>query len=109
MADNDRFNHSLKTFIIGVFCEQDGTPSASRILMYLMAGIVGYGLIHIIHHIVEIKDPTTLGTWVSNLPIIVTSLGGFSALPYGLNKGTAMITDAVKSFTGGGNQTPPQK
>jgi hypothetical protein len=45
------------------------------------------------YHIFQIHDTTMLTIWLSNMPLLVTTLIGLISLPYGINKGSATFSD----------------
>ena len=45
------------------------------------------------YHIFRLHDPTLVTIWLSNMPLLVTTLVGLISLPYGINKGSATFSD----------------
>jgi len=80
-------------FIRGILSEPDGTPSSTRVLMYLFSGFSMWLLWRCFYHIFQIHDTTMLTIWLSNMPLLVTTLIGLISLPYGINKGSATFSD----------------
>ncbi len=82
----------------GLFREADGTPSSTRVLMYALAvfscAVIGF----MVHHMLRITDPAALGTWLSNLPIVITALIGLITVPYGVNRGASLMSDLAGSY-----------
>jgi hypothetical protein len=86
----------LKRFfgwIRGVLSEPDGSPSSTRVLMYIFSIFSIWLIARCFHHIFQIHDTTMLTIWLSNMPMLVGTLVGLIALPYGINKGTATFSD----------------
>jgi hypothetical protein len=82
----------------GLFREADGTPSSTRVLMYALAvfscAIIGF----MCRHMLRVTDPAALGTWLSNLPIVITALIGLITVPYGVNRGASLMSDLAGSY-----------
>jgi hypothetical protein len=82
----------------GLFREADGTPSSTRVLMYALAVFSCVIIGAMVHHMLRITDPAALGTWLSNLPIVITALIGLITVPYGVNRGTSLMSDLAGSY-----------
>jgi hypothetical protein len=89
---------SFREFTRGMFSEPDGTPSSSRVLMYIFAGFTLWLLWKIIWHIFGITDTTQLTIWLSNLPLLITALMGLIALPYTINKGAGAMSETFSGI-----------
>lgn len=81
------------TWIRGVLSEPDGTPSSTRVLMYIFSFFSMWLLWRCFYHIFRLTDATLVTIWLSNMPMLVTTLIGLIALPYGINKGSATFSD----------------
>ncbi len=88
----------LKTFAKGIFCERDGTPSSTRVLMYIFAFFSINLLGRIFSHIYRITDTTQLTIWLSNMPLLITALMGLIALPYTINKGAGAVSETFSGL-----------
>jgi hypothetical protein len=73
--------------------EPDGTPSSTRVLMFAFSGFSMHLIWGCFRHIYTLSDPIQVSVWLSNMPMLITSLIGLIALPYGINKGTATFSD----------------
>lgn len=82
----------------GLFREPDGTPSSTRVLMYALALFSCTVIGAMVHHMLRITDANQLGTWLSNLPIVVTALIGLITVPYGVNRGASLMSDLAGSY-----------
>jgi hypothetical protein len=83
----------------GVLSEPDGTPSSTRVLMYAFSVFSMWLLWRCFFHIFRLTDPTLVTIWLSNMPMLVTTLIGLIALPYGINKGSATFSDIANMVT----------
>ena len=83
----------------GVLSEADGTPSASRFLMFLFSVFSMMVIGWIVYHITYITDVVIIGIYLANLPLLITSLLGLIALPYGINKGSSTFSDIANMMT----------
>ena len=83
----------------GVLSEPDGTPSGLVVLMYAFSVFSMWLLWRCFYHIFQLHDPTMVTIWLSNMPMLVTTLIGLIALPYGINKGTATFSDIANMVT----------
>lgn len=77
----------------GVLSEPDGTPSSTRVLMYAFSIFSMWLIWRCFYHIFRLHDPTLVTIWLSNMPMLVGTLVGLIALPYGINKGSATFSD----------------
>jgi hypothetical protein len=95
-------------FVQGVFSEADGTPSSTRILMFLFSlfsmGVIG----SVVHHMILVKDAAILAIWITAFPGIVTVLIGLIVTPYTINKGAATMGDIFNALSGARRQGPSQ-
>jgi len=82
-----------------VLSEADGTPSASRFLMLLFSMFSMMVIGWIVYYITHITDVMIIGTYLANLPLLITSLLGLIALPYGINKGSSTFSDIANMMT----------
>jgi hypothetical protein len=83
----------------GVLSEPDGTPSSTRVLMYMFSVFSMWLLWRCFYHIFQLHDPTLVTIWLSNMPLLITTLIGLIALPYGINKGSATFSDIANMVT----------
>ena len=87
----------------GVMSEPDGTPSSTRVLLFVFSlfslGVIGY----IVYHVTHITDVVIIGIFLSNLPLLIASLMGLISLPYGINKGSATFSDIANMITAAKN------
>lgn len=88
----------IKNFIRGVLSEADGTPSSTRVLMFVFSIFTLWLLVKIFFHIFAIADTTALTIWLSNIPLLITALMGLIALPYTINKGAGAITETFSGL-----------
>jgi hypothetical protein len=63
-----------------------------------MAGLAGCILWKLVDHLTQITDPVALGVWLGAVPVVLASLTGLFAAPYGLNKASGSVSDIVKSL-----------
>ena len=96
--DNFPIARFLK-WLRGVLSEPDGTPSSTRVLMYAFSIFSMWLIWRCFFHIFRLHDPTLVTIWLSNMPMLVTTLIGLIALPYGINKGTATFSDIANMVT----------
>jgi hypothetical protein len=83
----------------GVLSEPDGTPSSTRVLMYAFSVFSMWLVWHCFNHIFQLNDITQLTVWLSNMPMLIASLLGLIALPYGINKGSSTFSDIANMMT----------
>ena len=88
------------SFIRGVFSDQ-GEPSSSRILTFVLAIAVVVFLGGVFRHICRLTDATQLGLFLSNLPLIIGALIGLMAAPYTINKASGSVSDIIGSLKRG--------
>lgn len=87
-----------KNFVKGVFSEPDGTPSSTRLLMFIFSAFSLWLIYRIFKHVFGLSDTTTLTIWLSNVPLILTALMGLIALPYTINRGAGAITETFSGI-----------
>lgn len=87
------------TFLKAVYSD-DGVPSSSRILTFILAMVSSGILWRVFTHIIAITDIGIISAWLGNLPIIISALVLFFTAPYGVNKGSGAITDLVNIIKG---------
>jgi hypothetical protein len=90
------FERILK-FISGMFREKDGTPSSSRVFLFVAAVFVGALLWRLFGYLMHLQDATILGVWLANLAIIIAALVGFILLPYGTNQASGAVTSGAQA------------
>ena len=103
-------------FVKGLMCESDGTPSSTRVLMYIFSFFTIWVLGFIIRHIFYLEDVNKLTIWLSNLPLLIAALIGLISLPYTINRGATSMSDianmiaqvkaAKANGNGNGNGSP---
>jgi hypothetical protein len=92
-----------------------GQPSSARLLMGVFSLFSMFVLWRIISHMLRLSDTghnDTLTIWLSNLPLLITSLCVLIALPYSVGKGAGAISDLanmVSSLRGKNAGTPADK
>lgn len=69
----------------GIFSESDGTPSASRFVMFLLACVASSALLILCEAIVK-SEAAKAGLILAALPGIVLALTGFVVAPYSWNQ-----------------------
>jgi hypothetical protein len=84
---------SIKRYLQALVSEPDGSPSSTRFLMFVFSIFSMHLIWRCFYHIFTLHDTTLVTVWLSNMPMLVTTLMGFIALPYGINKGTATFSD----------------
>jgi hypothetical protein len=84
---------SIRRYLLGLISEADGTPSSTRFLMFIFSFFSMHLIWRCFYHIFTLHDQTLVTVWLSNMPMLITTLIGFIALPYGINKGTATFSD----------------
>lgn len=97
-VSNDRFHHTIKSFVVGVFCEDNGSPSSTRVIMGGLSVVCSAILIKIIWHVVYLTDLALLSAWLGGLPMIMAGLVALITAPYTVNKASASISDIISSF-----------
>ncbi len=85
-------------FIKGLFSESDGSPSSTRVLMFLFSMFSCWIIWRILYHVFRISDPTQISIWLANLPMLIGALVALIALPYTVNKGTNTLSDVANMF-----------
>jgi hypothetical protein len=106
---DEKFEHNIKSFTVGIFCESNGVPSSSRVLMFALAGIACWILVTVVRHIVAITDLAALALWLSHFPMIVAALVAFVAMPYTINKASGTISDVITALRGNGGKRENQQ
>jgi cytochrome c oxidase assembly factor CtaG len=76
--------------------EPDGTPSSSRCLLFILAFFTMWIIWRVIHHVFTLTDPAIITIYMSNLPLLVTTLIGLMAAPYTINQGKATFADIAQ-------------
>lgn len=103
----DHLPLAILRWLRGVMSEPDGTPSSTRVLLFVFSlfsiGVIGY----IVYHVTHITDVVIIGIFLSNLPLLIASLMGLIALPYGINKGTTTFSDIANMMTAAKTRTTP--
>jgi len=79
--------------------EPDGTPSSTRVLMFVFSAFSMHLIWGCFRHIYTLTDPMQVSVWLANMPMLITALIGLIALPYGINKGTATFSDIANMMT----------
>lgn len=100
---------AVAKFLAGIISEDNGTPSASRSLMFILAGVASTIMIRIFWTITRpgIAD-STLALWLTSLPSLIATLTAFIGAAYMVNRGTASISDILASvFAKKDNQPRP--
>jgi hypothetical protein len=82
------------TFLRGVFSEENGTPSASRIIMLGLAIVSSFCLVLLCREAIH-TTAERAGMILSALPAIIASMAAFITAPYGSNK----LSAAIQSFS----------
>lgn len=85
-------------FIKGVFSDDKGTPSSTRIIMFLLAAVSSFVLVRMSIHIVHLTDLGALAIWLSDLPLIIASLVAFFTAPYTVSNSVSSIADVLRSL-----------
>jgi hypothetical protein len=85
--------NALLKFIAGILSESDGSPSSTRTLMYIFSFFSMWLIWRLFYHIIRIQDAATLSIWLSNMPLLITTLIGLISLPYAVNRGTSTLSD----------------
>jgi len=81
------------SFVHGLFREPDGTPSVTRTLLITFSCFDIWIIWRIVYHLIHLKDPAMVGTWLANLPLLVGALIALTASPYAINRGTTTLSD----------------
>jgi hypothetical protein len=89
----------VSSWIHALVSEPDGTPSSTRVLMFAFSAFSMHLIWRCFAHILALTDPVQISTWLSNMPMLITSLIALIALPYGINKGTATFSDIANMMT----------
>jgi hypothetical protein len=55
------------------------------------------------YHIFQLQDVSQVSIWLANMPMLIASLIGLIALPYGINKGSATFSDIATMMTAARN------
>jgi hypothetical protein len=77
----------------------NGQPSASRLLMGIFSLFTITILYKTFSHLVKLSEASNgviLTIWLSNLPLIITSLCALIALPYTVSRGASALTDLAQ-------------
>jgi hypothetical protein len=94
------FITALLSFWKGVFSEADGTPSASRVIMFILSIVVSYCLIILVRAMVGM-DAARAGLFLTAFPYVVGALALLITAPYAVNKGSGALTDILQMFKKG--------
>jgi hypothetical protein len=86
------------SFIHGLFREPDGTPSMTRTLMIIFSFFDVWVIWRVIYHCIHLTDNAVLGTWLSNLPMLIGALIALASMPYAINRGTTSLSDIGNMF-----------
>lgn len=88
------------SFIAKTFSEENGVPSSSRLLTFIL-GISSMFLISkiIIHLLGSNPTPQILEIWLSHLTSIIGSLVAFTVIPYLINRGSGALEEVSKLFS----------
>jgi hypothetical protein len=86
----------IKSWVHALLSEDNGTPSSSRVLMFLFSLFSITVVWECFHHIFGLKDTTQIGLWLAAIPPIIKALVGLVSLPYGINKSHSAFTTIVK-------------
>ncbi len=81
------------SFFNGLFREPDGTPSVTRTLLILFATFDVWVIWRIVYHLIRVKDPVLVGTWLGNLPMLIGALIALASMPYAINRGSTTMSD----------------
>jgi hypothetical protein len=91
----------FRGWLRGIFSESDGTPSASRFVMFMLACVASSALLILCHAIVK-SEAARAGLILAALPGVLLALTGFIVAPYSWNQlknGITGISDLLKSKT----------
>jgi hypothetical protein len=97
---NDKFK-GFCGFWRGLFSESDGTPSASRFVMFFLAAVASAAVLILCSAITR-SDAAKAGLILTALPLIIAALTGFIVAPYSWNQ-----LKAGASAIFGNKPTPP--
>jgi hypothetical protein len=88
---------ALCSFWKGVFCETDGTPSASRVIMFMLSLVVSYCVIILVRALIAM-DAARAGVFLASFPYVIGALALLITAPYAVNKGSGALSDLVQMF-----------
>ena len=88
----------------GVLSEPDGTPSSTRVLLFAFSIFSMWLVWRCFYHIFQLHDATQVSIWLANMPLLIASLMGLIALPYGINKGSSTFSDIANIVTASKNK-----
>jgi hypothetical protein len=86
-----------QSFLRGAFSD-GGEPSSSRVISAFLAIAVTGILIGVFWHVCRTADIAALGQWLGALPGVIGALIALMAAPYGINKGSTTISQAIDSI-----------
>lgn len=76
----------------------DGEPSSSRWLEYIIAVFACAVLGCVFWHMIHLKDSTALGQWLQAVPYIVAAFTGMFIAPYGVRASASTLSDLSMIF-----------
>ena len=79
-----------------VLSEKDGTPSASRVLMFIFSFFTMAVIVTILHHVYYMTDVNRVGLWLNAFPYILFALASLIVLPYTVNSGRGGLGDIAQ-------------
>jgi hypothetical protein len=97
-AITERCAVKLGVFVQGLLSESDGTPSSTRVLLFVFATFSVCALSAIVHHMIRLTDIGLLGAWLAAFPVIVGVFSGLIVLPYTINRGFNTLPGAVSDI-----------
>lgn len=92
-------NENFKGFtgwLRGIFSESDGTPSASRLIMFLLGCVASAALLILCAAVLK-SDVAKAALILSALPLIIAALTGFIVAPYSWNQLKNGVSDIFKA------------
>jgi hypothetical protein len=88
----------MMNWIKAAFSEK-GQPSSSRLLMAVFSVFTMAVIWKILGHLLKLSaggNAAMLAVWLTNLPLIISSLCLLVALPYTVSRGTSAISDIAQ-------------
>ena len=93
------FLDQLFSFVRAAYSD-NGQPSSSRILTFILAIVSSKILLKIAVHVIAITDPVALASWLGALPLLISALVLFFTAPYGVNVGSGTVSDLINTLKG---------
>jgi hypothetical protein len=98
----------ILSYAHSLLSDSDGTPSSTRVLMYLFSLFSMHLLWGCFRHIYTLTDTMQVSVWLTNMPMLITALCALIALPYAINKSSITLSDIAAMMTNVKNPKAPK-